>query len=148
MPSTHTSLYFQFIFSTKERHCWIKEAWEGRLHSYLGGILRNLGGVADIIGGYADHIHILASLKPRHCIANVIRELKANSSGWIHREIGVLCFEWQDGYAAYSVSRSALGGLRTYIGQKKAHHRTKTFQEEYLELLRQNGVGFEERHLW
>ena len=148
MPSTHVSLYFHFIFSTKERHCWIRDSWEARLHSYLGGILHNLGGVADIIGGYSDHVHILASLKATHRIADVLRDLKSNSALWIHQKIGILQFKWQDGYGAHSVSSSALGGLRTYIAQQKAHHCTKSFQEEYLELLRENGIDFDARYLW
>jgi putative transposase len=148
MPSTHVSLYVHLVFSTKERHRWIKDSWEERLHSYIGGILRNIGGVADKIGGDLDHVHILASLKPTHCIAYVLRDLKASSSAWVHREIGIPDFEWQDGYGAYSVSSSALGGLRKYIAQQKMHHRIKTFQEEYLELLRENGIEFDERYLW
>ena len=148
MPSTHASLYVHLIFSTKDRRRSIKDSWEGRLHSYLGGILRKIGGVADKIGGDADHVHILVSLKPIHRLADVLRDLKASSSAWIHREVGIPYFEWQDGYGAYSVGILGLDGLRNYIAQQKAHHRTKTFQEEYLELLRENGIEFDERSVW
>jgi putative transposase len=95
-----------------------------------------------------DHVHVLASLKPTHRIADVLRELKSNSSGWVHRVMGIATFEWQDGYGAYSVGSSALEGLRRYIAQQKEHHRKKTFQEEYLELLQENGVEFDEKYLW
>jgi putative transposase len=71
MPSTYVSLYFHFVFSTKDRRRCIKDSLEPRLYSYLGGIMRNLGGVAKSIGGDADHVHILASLKPTHCLAEV-----------------------------------------------------------------------------
>jgi putative transposase len=148
MSSTHSSLHFHLIFSTKERFGWIRESWESRLHAYLGGILRKIGGVADTIGGASDHLHILAGLKPMHCIADVLRELKANSSRWVHQNIGLGIFEWQDGYGAYSVGRPGMEGLRIYIRNQREHHRHKTFQEEYLELLRENGVEFDERYLW
>jgi putative transposase len=148
MPSTHASLYVHLVFSTKDRRQLIKASCEARLHSYLAGILRKIGGVADQIGGDADHVHILASLKPTHCIADVIRDLKAGSSAWVHREGGIPYFEWQDGYSAYSVRRSDLNGIRGYIAQQKGHHRIRTFQEEYIELLRDNGIEFDERYLW
>ena len=73
MSSTHLSLYYHLVFSTKKRCAWITEAWQERLHAYLGGILRGLGAVAETIGGAADHIHILASLKATHCLADIMR---------------------------------------------------------------------------
>jgi putative transposase len=148
MPSTHISLYYHFIFSTKERRRWIAELWEKRLHAYLGGIVRKLGGVPLITGGDLDHVHILASLKATHCVAEFIRDLKSNSSGWIHSEIGLGLFGWQDGYGAYTVGRGELGSVRGYIEQQKEHHRRKTFMEEYVEILREYGIDFDVRYLW
>ena len=89
MPSTHVCLLYHLIFSTKRRHPWIKEFWEVRLHSYLGGVLRGIGGVAEAIGGADDHIHMLASLKATHCLAEVLREIKSDSSKWVHEAIGI-----------------------------------------------------------
>jgi putative transposase len=148
MSSTHLSLYYQLIFSTKARRRWIKESWEDRLHAYLGGIIRRLGGASKAIGGDADHVHILAKLKATHCIADVLRELKSSSSGWIHDEIGIGPFEWQDGYGAYTVSSSAVDSVMKYIEHQKEHHKKKSFQDEYLDLLRENGIEFDEKHLW
>ncbi len=148
MPSTHSSLYFHFVFSTKGRLAWIKDAWESRLHAYLGGTLRNIGALPDTIGGCIEHVHLLACLKPTHRISDILRELKSSSSAWIHQHVGIRSFEWQDGYGAYSVSRLGLDPLRSYIARQKEHHRLKTFQEEYIELLRENGVEFDERYLW
>ncbi len=148
MPSTHLSLLYHLIFSTKRRLPWITESWEGRLHSYLGGILRGLGGVAEGIGGTDDHIHILASLKANHCLAEVLRELKSESSQWIHEVIGITKFEWQVGYGAFTVGRAEAAHIQRYIREQREHHRKKTFQEEYLEFLRQNGVDYDERFLW
>lgn len=85
MPSIYVSLYFHFVFSIKDRRRCINDSWESRLYSYLGGIIRNLGGVAKSIGGDADHVHILTNLKATHCVAEVMKVLKANSSGWVHK---------------------------------------------------------------
>ena len=148
MSSTHLSLYFHFIFSTKGRRRWIKESWEERLHACLGGIVRKLGGAAKAIGGDSDHVHILASLRATHSIAEVMREVKSNSSSWVHRAIGISSFEWQEGYGAFTVSRWDVDATRRYFRQQKEHHRRKTFQEEYLELLRESGIEFDEKYLW
>jgi REP element-mobilizing transposase RayT len=148
MPSTHLSLHFHLVFSTKRRHPWIAESWQDRLYSYLGGIIRGFGGVAESIGGISDHIHILASLNANHSLAELMRELKSNSSQWIHEAIGVAMFGWQDGYGAFTVSKSEVERIREYIRGQKEHHRKRTFQEEYLELLRQSGIDFDERYVW
>ncbi len=148
MTSTHTSLYYHLIFSTKYRHPWIREPWDERLHSYLGGIIRGVGGVADCIGGDIDHVHILASLKATHRLADVLRKVKSSSSEWVHTVIGISEFWWQDGYGAFTAGSSELESLRHYIRNQKEHHRKRTFQEEYLELLKQSGVEFDERYLW
>ena len=126
----------------------INDLLESRLYSYLGGIIRNLGGVAQSIGGDADHVHLLASLKPRHCVAEVLQTLKANSSGWVHKEMGIPTFDWQNGYGAFTVGKSQLGAVQKYIEKQKERHRRKTFQEEYRELLQEFGIEFDERYLW
>ncbi len=148
MSPTHLSLLFHLIFSTKRRQAWITESWQERLPSYLGGILRGLGGVAEGIGGAADHIHILASLKATHSLAEIMREIKSNSSKWVHEAIGIATFEWQDGCGAFTVSRAEVGWIQRYIREQRDHHRKKTFQEEYLELLRQSGIDYDEPYLW
>jgi putative transposase len=148
MPATHLSLYFHLVFSTKSRFPWIKESWESRLHSYLGGILRKLGGVPEEIGGTTDHVHIMASLKATRCLADIMREIKASSSKWVHSVAGNRLFGWQDGYGAFTVSSSDMDILRRYIRGQREHHRKKTFQDEYLELLRHYNIDFDEKYLW
>jgi len=84
----------------------IQPAWRGDLHAYLGGIIRTADGIAESIGGVSDHVHLLIGLRATHRLADVIRELKAVSSGWVHNEIGMRSFAWQEGYGAFSVSPS------------------------------------------
>ena len=124
----------------------IQAAWRRKLHAYLGGIIRTGDGIAESIGGASDHVHLLIGLRATHRLADVLRELKAVSSGWVHNEIGDRGFAWQEGYGAFTVSASQRGEVR-YIERQEEHHRTRTFRDEYLELLRRSGVEFDERYL-
>ena len=148
MSSTHLSLYYHFVFSTKNRYPWIHGDFEERLHQYMGGILLGLGAIPETIGGMPDHIHVATVLKATHRISDVLRELKACSSAWIHDVIGQRLFGWQDGYGAFTVGKMQLSDLKKYIREQKAHHAKKTFQDEYLEILNQNGITFDEKYLW
>jgi hypothetical protein len=117
------------------------------LHAYLGGIIRTGNGIAESVGGVSDHVHLLIGLRATHRLADALRELKAVSSGWVHNEIGLRSFAWQEGYGAFTVSASQREAVCHYIEQQAEHHRTRTFREEYLELLRRSGVEFDERYL-
>jgi len=125
----------------------IQAAWRRKLHAYLGGIIRTGDGIAESIGGASDHVHLLIGLRATHRLADVLRELKAVSSGWVHNDIGDRGFAWQEGYGAFTVSASQRGEVRRYIERQEEHHRTRTFRDEHLELLRRSGVEFDERYL-
>lgn len=148
MPSSHTSLHAHLIFSTKERVPLIGRYWRDKLHAYLGGIVKGLEGVPLAIGGIEDHVHLLVGLKSSHRLDYFMRDLKADSSEWVHREIGEKKFGWQKGYAAISVSPSNLKGVGKYVQTQAAHHRRRTFQEELLEILKASGIDYDERFLW
>jgi REP element-mobilizing transposase RayT len=139
MSWTHLSLHYHIVFGTKNHEPIIQQSWRGDLHAYLGGIIRAAKGVPQSIGGVSHHVHLLVGLRATHRLADVLRELKAISSGWIHNEIGMPAFAWQEGYGAFTVSH--------YIEQQPEHHKTRTFREEYLELLRRSGVDFDERYV-
>jgi REP element-mobilizing transposase RayT len=148
MPSTHASLYCHAVFSTKNRVPSIAASWRADLHAYIGGILRSLGVVAEAVGGIEDHVHVLASLKAKHRPCDVVREMKAGSSHWVHTTLGLAKFGWQDGYGAFSVSPSRIEAVREYVLRQDLHHRRFGFQEEYVRLLRSSGVAFDEKYLW
>jgi REP element-mobilizing transposase RayT len=148
MPSTHTSLHYHLIFSTKERAPSILPDLRGRMHAYLGGVIRGIGGVALDIGGTADHVHLVVGLKPTHTLADVLRILKADSSKCVHEELGVKDFAWQEGYGAFTVSKSDLDAVGKYVQDQEEHHRKRSFQEEYRALLEKHGIDFDERYLW
>lgn len=148
MPSTHTSLYFHLVFSTKERLPLIAKDLKDKLHAYLGGIVRNQKGVALAVGGIDNHVHLLVSLNATHCLADFMRELKASSSGWVHREINLKEFGWQVGYGAFTVSPNNLDRLKNYVLNQETHHRKQTFEDEYVGLLKSSGVDYDEKYLW
>jgi REP element-mobilizing transposase RayT len=148
MPSTYTSLHAHLIFSTKERVPLIVKEWRDRLHAYLGGIVKGLQAVPLAIGGIDDHVHLLVGLKSSHRLDYFLRDVKADSSEWIHRELGEEKFVWQKGYGAFSVCRSELAAVTAYILNQEEHHRRVNFQEEYIQLLKEYGVEYDERYLW
>jgi putative transposase len=148
MPSSFVSFYCHIVFSTKQRRSFMHDSWRLRLHAYIIGILRSLGVFTVEIGGPNDHVHILALLGPRQCIADLLCKLKSRSSGWIHDVIGYRPFEWQDGYGAFSVSKSDVPRVQNYIRNQQEHHKMRTFQEEFIELLKENGIEFDERYLF
>jgi REP element-mobilizing transposase RayT len=147
MPSTHLSLHYHIIFSTKSRRRTIAEPWRAELHAYIGGILRDIGAVARSIGGPSDHVHVLLGLKATHTLADAVRQMKRGSSVWVHQN-GVEKFAWQEGYGAFTVSPSQVSRVQRYIANQMEHHRKKTFEEEYVDLLRLSGVEFDEKYLW
>ena len=148
MPSTHLSLHYHLVFSTKNRVPMITKEWRTDLHAYLGGIVRGIKGVPLAIGGIEDHVHLLVGLRATHRLDYVLRDVKADSSSWVHEVVGRKKFEWQAGYLGVTVSPSEIERVRNYVLNQEEHHRRRTFQEEYLEMLRLSGIEYDERYVW
>jgi len=147
MPSTYLSLHFHLVFSTKRREATIAPEWRSRLHDYLGGTVRGLGGYSDRVGGVADHVHLLVGLKATHCLADFLRELKKASSAWVHEEMGLPSFAWQEGYAAFTVSATSRKAVQYYIDRQEEHLRVKSFREELIEMLDKAGIEYNPKYL-
>jgi len=111
--------------------------------AYLGGIIKGMNGVPEIVGGVEDHVHILASLRPVHCIADMLRDLKKECA----KENFDRRFTWQEGYAAFTVSPTATDSVRRYIATQETHHRKHLFVHELTELLNAAGIEFDEKYL-
>lgn len=117
--------------------------------AYLGGIARENDMVALKVGGVEDHVHVVVNLRPTLAPSKAVQALKAGSSKWIHETFPALStFGWQDGYGAFSVSKSNLPGVLMYVEQQREHHRTKTFQEEYRAFLDKHDIAYDQRYLW
>jgi REP element-mobilizing transposase RayT len=147
MASTFLSLHYHVVFSTKLRKDLIAESWRERLHEYLGGTIKGLGGFTQGIGGTGDHVHLLIGLKSTHTLSDFMRELKKSSSAWVHSEIGLAQFAWQEGYGAFTVGPTSRDGVKKYIANQEEHHRRLTFREELVYLLEQAGIDYQEKWL-
>jgi len=149
MANTYSSLHYHIIFSTKNREPWLVSDIEQRIWAFIGGIARAHKMRALQVGGVEDHLHTLITAPTTIAPFQIAQYLKGDSSKWIHDEFPALRnFAWQDGYAAFTVSTSNIPEVITYIRNQREHHRKKTFQEEYLEFLRENGIAYNERYLW
>jgi putative transposase len=148
MPATHLSLHYHLVFSTKNREPLISADWRASLHAYLGGIVKGIKGVPVAIGGIEEHVHLLVGLRATHRLDYVLRDIKADSSSWVHKVVGRKGFEWQSGYLGLTVSPSQIARVKRYILNQEKHHRRQTFQEEYLELLKLSAIEYDERYLW
>src|SRR5580692_2476702 len=136
MPNTYSFLNIHCVFSTKERVPILTSEIRERLWPYLGGIAKQNGLRPKCIGGVADHVHLLLGLPPSVAPARAIQLIKGGSSAWIHQSFPELRnFGWQEGYGAFSVGISQVPDTINYIQQQEEHHRTRTFQEEYLSFL-------------
>jgi len=139
MAHTFTSLYFHVVFSTKRRIRLISAEIRPRLWSYIGGIARENDFRALCVGGMAEHAHALLSLNPAMPIAKAVQLLKAGSSGWMEETTGK-DFDWQEGYAAFTVSLSNLDSVKRYINNQEEHHRKIDFAAEWRLLLEKHGI--------
>lgn len=149
MAHSYICCHIHYIFSTKNRAKIITPELEKRLWPYMGGIARDHKMKALTIGGTENHVHLLISLPSTLSIAKAIQLIKGGSSTWVsatfaeHRD-----FEWQEGYGAFSVSISHIDQTIAYIKNQKEHHKTRTFQEEYLVFLKKHGIQYDEQYVW
>ena len=137
MSHTYTASYIHCIFATKERQNTIPEELRPKLWAYMTGIAQNLKLVPIAIGGTSNHAHLLLRIPPVVPLAEAIQKLKANSSRWMAEERE---FQWQEGYAAFSVSPSSVENVKNYVRRQEEHHRSRTFEEELLGLLEKAGI--------
>ena len=146
---SYVSSYFHCVFATKERRPFLTPSLRERLWPFLGGIARQNDMKAIIVGGMEDHVHILLSLPSTLSIAKAMQLIKGGSSKWVHETFPEQrLFNWQAKYGAFSVSVSQLDRTIAYIKDQEKHHRTQSFQEEFLALLRKHRIQFDERYLW
>ena len=148
MADSYTNLLYHIVFSTKDRRPLITPEHEVRLYDYLGGTIRKVGGVSLELNGTEDHIHLLAKLRPDCALSDVLRELKANATGWMHDVFpSMKNFSWQRGYGAFTVSQSNVESMRRYIARQKEHHRKFSFRDEFIQFLKENGIEYDERFI-
>jgi putative transposase len=148
MARTFSNLLYHIIFTTKNRVPLIHDDLREPLYEYIGGIIRGEGGTLLEIGGVSDHIHLLARFKTDIAVSTMLQKIKGKSSKWVNdlpdrREF----FDWQDGYAAFSVSESVVERIRKYIRNQEEHHKRVPFKDELIALLKKNKIAYDERYL-
>jgi putative transposase len=145
---SYTSLKYHVIFSTKDRVPLLDSNMVPRLGEYMGGIARQNKGYLLAANGPADHIHLAIALAPDTSLSAVVREIKAGSSKWLHKNFPTLkSFAWQEGYAAFSVSQSGMEKLFAYIESQPEHHKKTGFQEELIDFLQRHQIKYDEKYV-
>ena len=148
MAGTFSRLLYHIVFSTKNRVPLIDPSLRAELYPYMEGIIRQQGGWLLALGGIPDHVHVLTRLKPDMPVSDLVRDLKACSSKWLHeRPDRRPDFSWQTGYAVFSVSESQEAKVRSYIHNQERHHRRATFKQELISLLRKHRIEFDPAYL-
>jgi putative transposase len=148
MAHTYSNLLIHAIFGTKHHRPLLDTELKSELFPYMGGIIRNLGGVPIIINGPQDHVHALFGQPVILPVSDMMEKLKANSSKWVHQRWRQRrLFAWQEGYAAFSVSHSRLGRVKSYIEFQEKHHAKRSFQEELVAFLDKNQISYDPRYV-
>ncbi|MBI3831990.1 MAG: transposase [Planctomycetes bacterium] len=149
MPQSLACILVHIVFGTKRRQRMIDAELETRLYPYLGGIFRDCASPALAIGGVEDHIHVLCFLSKSMSVAETVEEAKTRSSKWIkERGAEYRGFYWQAGYGAFSIGKSQVPALEKYIALQKQHHKKKSFEEEFVALLKKYEIEYDPKYLW
>jgi putative transposase len=148
-PGTYTQLYIQLVFAVKNRNAVLHKNIRSEIFKYMSGIISSMNHKSLIVNGVSDHVHILIGLNPSKSISDTVHDIKRGSSLFINTE--KLCdskFSWQEGYGAFSYSKSHLDRVFTYIQNQEKHHNKSTFQEEYVQFLKKYEVAYNEQFLF
>jgi REP element-mobilizing transposase RayT len=150
MPQSLSAIYVHLVFSTKQRQLYLRDLpTRSALHEYIGGICRNLECPPLCVGGVEDHVHILARLGRTIAPASWVKEVKRSSNQWLKQQGSAYAdFQWQAGYAVFSVSQSNVPAVSQYIARQPEHHRSMSFQDELRTLLSKHQIEFDERYVW
>lgn len=149
MAQSLAKLYVHAIFSTKNREPILAEDWRDELFNVLGGAASNLDCPPVIVGGFTDHVHIVFQLGRTITLSDALKTIKSSSSAWVNQTRGLRRpFQWQSGYAAFSVSQSSVEAVTKYVRNQPEHHAKQSFQDELREWLRRYMVDWDEQYLW
>ena len=149
MANTFSQIYIQTVFAVENRLSLIRPEFKEDLYKYITGIVRNQGQKLISINGMPDHVHILIGLNPAMALADLVREIKADSSNFINRNKWVRGkFSWQEGYGAFSYGHSQLSTIIRYIQNQEKHHSRRSFKDEYLTLLRKFDIAFDDKYVF
>ena len=149
MANTYTQIHLQFVFAVKHRNSLISPIWKKELYLYISGIVENNGHKLLAINGMPDYIRIFIGMRPTQSVSDLLQDIKRNSSLWINQK-GFITgkFEWQEGYGAFSYSKSHVENVINYIHKQEEHHKKQSFREEYLEFLKKFDIDYNEKYIF
>ena len=148
MANTYTQIHIHAVFAVQNRLSLIQNQWKEELYQYITGIIANNHHKLLQIGGMPDHVHVLFGMKPTQSLADLMKEIKGNSSSWINKKQLVRGkFSWQEGYGAFSYGKSQINDVVQYIKNQESHHKKRTFADEYLEFLKLFEIEYDERYV-
>ena len=146
--ATYTQILYQIVFSTKNREKTLIKEHQEKLYRYIWGILKNKKCVLYQINGIEDHLHIATHIHPTVAVSSLVKDIKVASSVWIKEQnIFPNFIAWQEGYGAFTYSIKEKEALVNYIKTQEAHHKGKTFREEYINLLNEHEIEFDKKYL-
>jgi putative transposase len=149
MANTYTQIHIQYVMAVKFRQSLIEPDWKERLHQYITGIVQNHGHKMIATNSTLDHLHMFIGFRPNQSLSDLMRLVKGESSEWLNKQDFVKStFRWQEGYGAFSYSRSQIKKVAEYIENQEEHHRKKTFLEEYQQFLEHFEVEFDVRYIF
>lgn len=149
MANTYSQITIQIVFAVKGRENVLGPELRPELFKYISGIIKGRDEVPLAVNGWKDHVHALFGLSPSVAVSEIVRDIKANSSKWINENRLIKGkFSWQEGFGAFSYSRSQRDSVIKYIINQEKQHSGKTFREEYLEMLLKSQVPYDERYLF
>ena len=149
MANTYTQIHIHAVFAVQNRISLISKSWQERLYKYIISIIQKHGHKVLSIGGMPDHVHILFGFRPTQALSALIQEIKRDSSEWINKEKLVMGrFSWQEGYGAFSYSKSHIAQVANYIETQEEHHKKKSFSEEYKKMLKDLDLEYDERYIF
>jgi len=149
MANTYTQIHIHAVFTVQDRDSIICNSWKEELYKYLTGIIQNYNHKVLAINGMPDHVHVFFGMRPSQSLADLMQNVKGDSSKWIHSKGFVRGkFSWQEGYGAFSYGRSNVDQVIRYIQNQELHHKKKSFIEEYREFLTNFGIEYTEQYLF
>lgn len=148
MPNTYTQIHIQVVFAVQNRQSLISGHWKDELYKYITGIIQNNNHKVLQINGMPDHIHVFFGMRPTQALSELMKQVKHDSSKWINNK-GLVNgrFSWQSGYGAFSYSKSEVPRIINYIKNQEGHHKKVVFKDEYLKLLKDFDVEYDERYI-
>jgi len=148
MANTYTQIHIHAVFAVQNRLSLIQNQWQDELYQYITGIITNNNHKLLQIGGMPDHVHVLFGMIPTQSVSDLLQDIKGSSSLWINKKQLVRGkFSWQEGYGAFSYGKSQINDVVQYIKNQEAHHKKRTFADEYLEFMKLFEMEYDEQYV-